>query len=135
MKTIDDVIIVDGIAVLEGIQYQAEANAIRLFLEGHPEIKHAKVTSLDGRLFELTDNGLVKTDKEVFDNPYYIEQEQELELELEPEFVDEYMEEDVEFEMTIEELVSELVDGHMQELNARIEELEVEVAHLKSQIL
>ena len=72
MKTVNDFYIQDGIAILDGVKYKEEAKVVEEYLRSNPFIKHVKITSQDGVSYELLDSKLVKSEKKVNLNPFYM---------------------------------------------------------------
>lgn len=71
MKTINDFIIEDEIAKLNGVSYSEEAKVVDEFLRMNPNIKYVSVKSKDGRSFKLNNERLQITNEDTFINPYY----------------------------------------------------------------
>jgi hypothetical protein len=118
LKTIEDIKVVNGIAVLEGVSFAEEANVVDMFLKTHTKIKYASVVTNDQRSFALINGKLTLSKDKTFVNPYYVEKSIEIESKKE-----------------LPELNN--VQSHMmnKNLEQRVEELEEKVSKLCNLLL
>lgn len=71
MKTINDFIIIDEVAVLKDVSYAEEAKIVDEYLKLNKHIKYASVITKDSRYFELKNEKLINSKEDKFINPYF----------------------------------------------------------------
>lgn len=72
MKTKEDIIILNGVATLNGVSYVQEAKVLNNFLEENPNIEYASIQTKDSRYFEIINGKLIKSENNKFRNPFFV---------------------------------------------------------------